>query len=96
MYKHYNYREDIKDLRITAKHAASCLEGVTYKETPNGCLVSKGKRSLDIYVDKKMKDQYPDEIKIQKKGKKFVLPIHRLNTALYSSIKDSIKKGLGM
>ncbi len=96
MRKYYNFQEDIRDLRITAKHVASCLDGVKCRYTPNGCVVSKGKRSLDIYVDKSLKDQYPDEIKIQKKGRKFVLPVHRLNTALYDHIKDNIKKGLGM
>ena len=85
-------KEDVKDLQITLKHASQCINGVEYKPTKCGGVVTKGNRKLVVTVSPFAKFMN-FRIRRNRRGKYF-LGVNRFNTATYPNIKDTIKRGL--
>ena len=87
-----NYTEE---LQITCKQMASCIDGAKFVPTKYGGVFYKGNRKIACEIDYKKQD-YKDDFKIKKNGNIFGLKINKSSCKMYSSIKESIIKGLGI
>ena len=91
-----NYKDSVKDLKITCNHMASCLPKTKFIETKKGGLFVYGKRKIGVYVDPFVNRKYEESFKIRKLKYGFGLRVHPLLTAAYPAMKKSVKKGLGI
>lgn len=91
-----NIKDDIKDLKITCNHMASCLPNTKFIETKKGGLFVNGKRKIGVYVDPTINYKYEESFKIRKLKYGFGLRVHPSLTASYHDMKKSVKKGLGI
>lgn len=86
----------IEHLKSTCNQIASCIPGTKFVETKNGGYFEKGKRKLGVVVSPWQKDDLDSSLKINKWKNGFGLNVHPKDTGMYSLLKGSVKKGLGV
>ena len=91
------YQNDLDDLHVTLNHMSTCLpKDVKFTKTKYGGTFAKGNRSISVDIDVSGKEKVTDPIKIKNHNGRFGIKLHRLRTCEYTSIKDLVKKGLGI
>lgn len=81
-----DYKKDrnVLETRKTMRQAASCMKGVTYRETRDGCILVKGDRKIFFDVD--MSNEARP--RIERKGDRFVVRVGPKDTMDYGTLKD--------
>lgn len=93
-----NYKEQVNELQITCKQIASCLPNTTFTQTSSGGFFvnNKNQRRLGTVVNFKTDSKRNDSFKINRFKNVFGLNVNYKNVKDYTSICESVIKGLGI
>ena len=87
----------VKELQKTCSHLASCTKGATFTPTKYGGVFSKGNRKISCDIDYKKKfGDYKGDFDIKKTQNGFGLKMNKNSCMNYTSIQQSVYKGLGI
>lgn len=90
------YENPVHGFKSTCKQIASCLPDTKFVETRYGGYFEKGKRKIGAVVSRNQKDDYDSSLRINKWKNGFGLNVHPSMVFDYYSLKDSVKRGLGI
>lgn len=86
----------VNHLKKTCNHIASCLPDTKFVETKNGGYFQKGNRKLGAVVSPWQKNDLDSSLKINKWKNGYGLNVHPNDTGMYTFLKESVKRGLGI